>query len=126
MKLNHVNLPVADVGATRDFFARYFGLKTVMELPRNTMAMLQDEGGMVLILSHFDKADGEVEHHRDFHVGFFLDTREEVDAVHAEMIAGGIEAEAPKKMPGRYAFYVKAPGGFVTEVASFEGAAWAS
>lgn len=25
MKLNHVNLPVADVSATRDFFEKHFG-----------------------------------------------------------------------------------------------------
>lgn len=125
MNMNHINLPVPDVAATRDFFSKYFGMKTVLELGKNSLAILRDEGGMVLNLSHFDKKS-EIHYHKDFHVGFFLDTREEVDAVHARMAADGVVADPPRKLPGRYAFYIDAPGGFVTEVASFEGEAWAS
>ena len=55
MKLNHIHLAVGDVAASRDFLTTHFGMKTVMELPGNTMAILRDDGEMVLILSHFDK-----------------------------------------------------------------------
>jgi catechol 2,3-dioxygenase-like lactoylglutathione lyase family enzyme len=48
MKLNHINLPVVDVAASRDFFARYFGMKTTMELGRGAVALMRDEGDMVL------------------------------------------------------------------------------
>ncbi len=122
MILNHINLPVADVGATRDFFAEYFGMKAVFELPKNTLAMMRDEGAMVLILSHFDKDKAaEVDYHKDFHVGFIVETAEEVDASHARFVAGGLAPEAPRRMAGRYGFYFKAPGGFEVEVAKLEG-----
>lgn len=124
MKLNHINLPVADVAASRDFFAKYFGMKTSMELGRGVMAMMRDEGDMVLILSHFHKND-EIHYHKDFHVGFYLDSRKEVDDMRARMVADGLDAEAPEKRQGRYGFYLQAPGGFVTEVAILEGTAGA-
>jgi catechol 2,3-dioxygenase-like lactoylglutathione lyase family enzyme len=113
--LNHINLPVADVAATRDFFVTYFGMKTLMELPKNSLAILQDEGGMVLNLSHFDRKS-EIHYHKDFHVGFFLKTRDEVDALHVRMAADGIAGEPPRKHPGD----------FVVEVACIAEEAWAS
>jgi catechol 2,3-dioxygenase-like lactoylglutathione lyase family enzyme len=121
MKLNHINLPVSDVAANRDFFANHFGMVTVMELGKNFLAMLVDESGMVLNLSHFDKDKATaIDYHKDLHVGFFVDTVEEVDSVHARIVANGLDAPAPKKREGRYAFYVKAPGGFDVEVACLE------
>ena len=125
MKLNHINLPVTDVAASRDFFARYFGLATSMKLGLGVMAMMRDEGNMVLILSNFDKS-AEIHHHKDLHVGFLLESRQEVDEMHARMIADGLEVETPKRMQGRYGFYLQSPGGFVTEVGILEGTAAAS
>ncbi len=49
MKLNHINLPVTDVAANRDFFMKYFGMVTTMEVGKNFLAMLVDESGMVLV-----------------------------------------------------------------------------
>jgi catechol 2,3-dioxygenase-like lactoylglutathione lyase family enzyme len=120
MKLNHINLPVSDVASSRDFFAKYFGMVTSMELGRGVMSMMRDEGGMVLILSHFHKNE-EIHYHKDFHIGFFFDSRQEVDDMHARMIADGLDADAPRTFPGRYGFYLQSPGGFVTEVAILEG-----
>lgn len=118
MKLNHINLPVRDVGATRDFFVRFFDMEVVTELPNNVMALLRDEGGMVLNLSHFRKAEtGEVAYHQDFHVGFIVDSAEAVDAARARLVAGGLDVAAPKRRQGgRYGFYYPAPGGFELEV----------
>ncbi len=125
MNLNHINLPVDDVAASRDFFVKYFGMKTIFELPKNTLAILKDDGGMILNLSHFDKKH-EIQYHKDFHVGFFLETRDEVNGIHATMIADGLDAGTPKEMHGRWTFYVKSPGGFETEVGCLlESANWA-
>ncbi len=121
MKLNHINLPVHDVNATRDFLTKYFGMVTMMDLGENFLAMLTDEGGMVLNLSHFDKAGSdEIVYHRDFHVGFFVDSNEEVDRVHARFVADGVSVNAPRRLEGRYAFYLQAPGGFPVEVACLQ------
>ena len=120
MRLNHINLPVTDVPAARDFLATYFGMETTLELGRGVMAMMADGGGMVLNLSRFDKAT-EIHYHKDFHVGFLVETREEVDAMHARMTGDGLAPDAPRKFPGRYGFYIPSPGGFMTEVARLEG-----
>jgi lactoylglutathione lyase len=117
MKLNHINLPVRDVAAARDFMARYFGLVTMMEVGKNFLVMQQDDTGLVLNISHFDKSDtAEVVYHRDFHVGFFVDSAEEVDRVYAQFTADSVAVEPPRQREGRYGFYVNAPGGFVVEV----------
>ncbi|WP_309709986.1 VOC family protein [Armatimonas sp.] len=121
MKLNHVNLPVRDVETARDFFTKYFGLVTVQEVGKNFLAILQDDTGLVLNLSHFDKnSTAEVEYHKDFHIGFFVETREEVDRIYQLISADGIGDEAPERKEGRYGFYIAAPGGFVVEVACME------
>lgn len=117
MKLNHINLPVHDVAAARDFMTKYFGFVTVMEVGKNFLVVQQDDGGLVLNLSHFDKSNSaEVQYHRDFHVGFFVDSPEDVDGVHARLAADAVAVEAPKPREGRYGSYVTAPGGFVVEV----------
>jgi catechol 2,3-dioxygenase-like lactoylglutathione lyase family enzyme len=125
LKLNHINLPVADVAVTRDFFSKYFGMKTTFELPKNSLVIMRDEGGLILNLSHFDKKS-EIQYHKDFHVGFFVESRDQVDSIHAQMTADGIEVDPPRQLQGRWTFYVDAPGGFQVEVGCLlEGASWA-
>ena len=119
MILNHINLPVADVAATRDFFVKHFGMVQTLEVGKNFLVMLQDEGGMVLNISHFDKNDtSEVQYHRDFHIGFFVETNDDVDQFYAKMTVDTVVEDAPKKREGRYGFYATAPGGIVVEIAS--------
>lgn len=123
MKLNHINLPVADIAETRDFFVKYFGMKVVLEVGQNMLAILRDEGGLVLNLSRFDQTS-EIQYHKDFHIGFFLESREEVVAIYQQMLADGLDVEEPKKDHGRWGFYFQAPGGFEVEVAMLEGGLW--
>jgi lactoylglutathione lyase len=120
VQLNHLNLPVSDVAVNRDFFVKHFGMVTVMERG-NVLAMLRDDGGMLLNLSHFDKGtSAEIVYHKDFHVGFFVETTEEVNQIYGRLVADGLSVEPPKKMTGRFTFYVDAPGGFPVEVACLE------
>jgi len=51
----------------------------------------------------------------NFHVGFFLDSETRVDAMHARMMADGLDVAAPQRAHA-YSFYAKAPGGFLVEV----------
>ena len=121
MNLNHINIPVDDVAANRDFFKKYFDMTTVFEVGKPTLTGtgLADKAGTLFNITHFDETETEpIVYHHDFHIGFFVDTDEEVDAIYARLAAGGLViAEAPKKEFGRYTFYVKAPGGFDVEVA---------
>ena len=115
MVLNHLNLTVPDVRQTREFFETYFGLRCVFDRGRDVLAVLMDESGFVLALSNFDKAT-EVAYPGAFHVGFNLESREQVDAMYERLKSAGIEAEPPKEFHGAWTFYFRAPGGFLVEV----------
>src|SRR5271156_5168853 len=98
MTLNHINLPVGDVAANRDFLTKYFGMTTVMELGKNFLAMLVDGSGMVLNLSHFDKdKSAAIVYHKDLHIGFFVDSDEEVNRVYARFAADEVAVDAPER-----------------------------
>ena len=121
MTLNHINLPVGNVAANRDFFTKYFGMTTVMEVGKNFLATLVDRSGFVFNLSHFDKdPSATIVYHQDLHLGFFVDTDAEVDRLYDRFTADAIAVAAPERREYRYGFYVKAPGGFDVEVARLD------
>jgi hypothetical protein len=68
MKLNHVNIAVPDVAATRAFFENLFGLKCTETKGADTLSVLTDGEGFVLILSNFEK-QVTPQYPRDFHLG---------------------------------------------------------
>jgi lactoylglutathione lyase len=115
MSLNHLNLTVPDVPATRAFFETYFGFRCLMERGGNAQAVMVDESGFVLSLNNFDKA-AEVAYPGAFHVGFMQDSRERVDEIHARLKAGGFDPQPAREFHGAWTFYFRAPGGFLVEV----------
>jgi catechol 2,3-dioxygenase-like lactoylglutathione lyase family enzyme len=115
MRLNHINLTVADVPKSRDFFSNFFGFKCVAERGRDALAVMVDDSGFILTLNNFDKA-AEVAYPGAFHIGFMQDSREKVDEIHARLKAGGLDPQAPREFHGAWTFYFEAPGGFTVEV----------
>ena len=115
MKLNHINLPVPDVHASRIFLETYFGLRSVGEGENGSIVVLMDEGGSIVTLSNFNHAD-TVTYPGAFHIGFVQQSNEDVDAVNRRLRADGYALGEPKVLHGSYTFYVKAPGGFLVEV----------
>jgi catechol 2,3-dioxygenase-like lactoylglutathione lyase family enzyme len=115
MALNHLNLTVPDVAQTRAFFETYFGFRCVVDRGQNALVVLIDESGFVLSLNNFDKA-AAVEYPGAFHVGFNQETREQVDALHERLTAGGLDPQPPREFHGAWTFYFRAPGGFLVEV----------
>ena len=114
MKLNHVNLPVADVSATRDFFEKHFGFQCIAE-PTDANVVLTDNAGLVLTISNFDRAD-EVTYPKWFHVGFMQDSDDKVDKIYDQLKTAGVKPDKPRNMHGAHTFYFTAPGGFTVEV----------
>jgi lactoylglutathione lyase len=119
MQMNHVNIPVSDVEAGAAFLSRHFGMTPLMKITRK-FALLSDGKGMALALSNFSGENAE-KLPRDFHIGFMVEGREAVNAVHARLTEAGIPAPAPQSFHGSWTFYVPAPGGFTVEVQSWEG-----
>jgi len=115
MKLNHLNLTVTDVLASRKFLETYFGLRP-MEGGNDKMAGLHDDNGLSLVLMRGGQGAG-VEYPASFHVGFMQQSEEEVNAINQRLKEDGFDVPTPRRMHGAWAFYFQAPGGFVVEVA---------
>ncbi len=114
MKLNHVNLPVADVSATRNFFEKQFGFQCIAE-PTSANVVLTDNAGLVLTISNFDRVD-KVTYPKGFHIGFMQDSDEKVDDIYGRLKRAGMQPGKPESMNGALTFYLTAPGGFTVEV----------
>ncbi|WP_439698785.1 VOC family protein [Mucilaginibacter sp. AW1-7] len=119
MKLNHINLPVTDVTASCAFFEQYFDFECTSKKGDNQIAILQGTDGFTLVLmaNSFNRGGNSV-FPDAFHIGFFVDSREKVTAIHNRLSKEGFEVgQAPASMRGGYGFYFNAPGNILTEVA---------
>lgn len=110
MKLNHLNLTVSDVSATRNFLETYFGL-TCVGSRGNGFAALFDQDGFVLTLMK----GKDIQYPQTFHIGFPQVNEEDVNKIHGRLKEDGFEVTDPVHSHG-YTFYVTAPGGFQVEV----------
>lgn len=115
MRMNHINLAVSDVQASRAFFETYFGLRCVAENGRDKLVVLVDEAQCVITLSNFGGAD-DVAYPKSFHLGFFQPSRERVDEIFERLEADGFTPKTRREFHGAWTFYLKAPGGFTVEV----------
>jgi catechol 2,3-dioxygenase-like lactoylglutathione lyase family enzyme len=122
VKLNHINLAVPDVAATRAFFEKFFGFRCDENKGQDVLSVLRDEAGFVLILSNFDKKITPA-YPRDFHLGFIYNKVEEVNELYERMKVAGIGLRAPKTAHGSWGFYVDAPGGITIEVSAYPDSA---
>jgi len=121
MRLNHLDLHVPDVAATRDFFVRFFGLRHEETRGDNALAILRDDAGMVLIISkpfaRYGGTDQVAIAAQTYHIGFLLPDRAEVDATYAVLKAAEISFwHEPRDIHGGYVFYCTAPGNILVEV----------
>ncbi|MDM5337279.1 VOC family protein [Fictibacillus enclensis] len=110
MKLNHINLLVADVNEARKFLEKYFQLHTRTSRGKS-FAVLSDESGFVLTLMK----GTAVNYPKTFHIGFVQENEEQVNHINQRLRDDGFDVESPKRAHG-WTFYVNAPGGFTVEV----------
>ena len=113
MKLNHVNLTVDDVPATRRLLEKHFGLRPMGEGHKNFDVLLDDDN---LVLTLIGVGRNSVEYPGTFHIGFAQPSEEHVNEIHRRMEEDGYEVEAPRRERHAWTFYFKAPGGFTIEV----------
>src|SRR6188768_3144942 len=82
MRVNHLHLMVPNVPEAAGFFEKYFELRK--ESGNAGLTVLLDDSGFVLTLMKMSsKFKGAYPAH--FHVGFFLDSEAQVDAIHGRM-----------------------------------------
>ncbi|MBX4951366.1 catechol 2,3-dioxygenase-like lactoylglutathione lyase family enzyme [Rhizobium binae] len=121
MRLNHLDFHVPDIAETADFFIRHFGLKLKDLRGNNGLAILEDDSGLEIVLSHaiakFGTADQVEIGRQTYHIGFILPEKADVEAVHAGLIvAGAMLSGPPAVMRGGWLFYCTAPGNILVEV----------
>ncbi len=117
MRLNHIDLPVADLEAAADYFQRGFGFE---RLPARAegMAILRGEGGFALILQQAERAD----YPPGFHIGFLQSSDDAVHAAYQRLADAGLPLpSAPAVSYGCLAFWCQAPGGILVEVSHRPG-----
>lgn len=118
MKLNHLDLQVADVQETSRFFERYFGFLQATSRTTPAIAILHGEDGFILVLQR-RKSAGET-YPNGFHVGFIVDDRAEVERLHRELTSGGEEV-SPIVENGRGTMIYCRRDGFLVEVSRRRG-----
>ena len=116
MKLNHLNLCVPDITEARTFFESHFGFRCVDIKGANILAVLQGEGDFILVLSNLRK-DVKPAYPADFHIGFILESVDQVQAIYQRLQEAGIEIpQGIREMRGSLIFYCIAPGPILLEV----------
>lgn len=121
MKFNHINLPVEDVAATSKFFKQYFDFTHIETKGDNALTVLKGEDDFTLVLMSkaFNK-NAEISYPDAFHIGFLVNSNEQVDKIYQRLIDGGVTLDkSPGQIRGQYGFYFKAPGDLLTEVTAY-------
>lgn len=117
MKLNHLNLCVLDLGEARRFFEELFDFEFI-DQKGDAVLVMGDREGFTLVISDPTKFGGDgATYPEGFHIGFLLETSEQVDATYARVIEAGIAVgKPPRNMRASYGFYFTALGEVMFEV----------
>jgi len=117
MRLNHLDLAVPDIAASRDFFETHLGFTHQQTLGQNGLSILRDESGLVLVLSRLQRTGAQA-YPDGFHIGFHLDSEVAVHGLYTRMTEAGVDIPAPPAVQrGALGFYFMAPGDILVEVA---------
>ena len=118
MKLNHLDLSVADVPQTRDFLIEHFDFTCVTD--RGEMSVLRDSDGFMLVLTKL-QSDDPPNYPARFHIGFILGDIKEVEHKYEQLKNNGVELP-PSFMQhgGLTMFHCSAPGEITVEVSCFQ------
>ncbi|MGN6033170.1 MAG: VOC family protein [Thermomicrobiales bacterium] len=110
--INHLNLAVRDVPATRAFFCTHLGF--TCGRPHDALSILDNSAGFVLTLMPL-KEDDPAAYPGSFHVGFYV-PEATVEAMHASLTSAGYEPGEISRLHRGTMFYVTDPSGILVEV----------
>lgn len=110
MKLDHMSLPVADLGRSRDWYVMTLGLKVEFEVPERGAVALQDSEGFAIFLQ---QAEAPVD--AEGHAMWFQVT--DVDATFAAWSARGTAfTHGPRKSYWGYGVELADPDGYLVRL----------
>lgn len=104
MTINHLNLIVSNVNDAVKFFEDYFGFYCELVKGEDVVAVLKNEEDFTLVI--MSNKNGDITYPKGFHIGFMINSIEEVDILHKKLVDGKIEiTQPPRKIRNSYAFY---------------------
>lgn len=117
MQLNHLNLCVDDLAEARSFFQNFFDFQ-FLEQKGEAVAIMTDSHGFTLVLSNPRAFKQELAPYPEgFHLGFLLDSSEQVDQAYRRLAAAEIHlTQEPRKIRGSYGFYFTVLNNILFEV----------
>jgi len=112
MDLNHLHLHVRSMPRAQAFYERYFGLRELVR--HGSVVFMRDAAGMDLALA----PDPEPQPMPPwFHFGFRLASPEQVERLHADMLAAGVAMREPLTHEDAMVYFRCAdPDGYAIEV----------
>ncbi len=120
MRLNHIDLYSHAPKDTAMFFLDCLGLRLVTVRGKDSFFHLEDEAGLVLVISPPVRSlggDDQVTlNAQTYHIGFLLSGRDEVDSVWSRVKLGGYDISVPRDQHGAYASYATVPGNILVEI----------
>lgn len=113
-KLNHLSFPTLDVASEAKFFEQHLGA-TLEFMDAATGSALLRHGDIDIVL---ERMSADVPWHKDFHFGFELATKREVDELYEAFKHDGIkiESEIFNRVGRGSRFFARTPGGVQLEV----------
>jgi len=114
MTLNHLSFPTKDVVTEAKFFEEHLGAKLEFVHAPTGSALLK-HGEIDIVLEPMKE---DVPWHKDFHFGFELETKREVDALFETFKRSGVklESEVFNRVGRGSRFFGRTPGGVQIEV----------
>lgn len=104
MKLNHINLVVSNVVEAIHLFETYFNFKCIDIKGDNIVAILKGADDFTLVI--MTNKNGQSVYPDAFHVGFMLDSEEEVIKTYDTLKSDGVViGQEPKKIRDSFGFY---------------------
>jgi catechol 2,3-dioxygenase-like lactoylglutathione lyase family enzyme len=114
--MHHVALNVANVEACRKFYVDLMGMQVEWEPDPDNLYLTSGTDNLAIHKGPegFDPAG----HQRLDHIGFIVDTPDDVDAWHAFLVQNGVEIMAAPRThrDGARSFYCADPGGNIVQV----------
>ena len=106
MKLNHINLVVADITKAIYLFETYFNFKCIEVKGENIIAVLKGEDDFTLVI--MTGKEGNVTYPEAFHIGFILNDEGKVITIYQQLKEDGVNAGSePKKIRDSFGFYFR-------------------
>jgi catechol 2,3-dioxygenase-like lactoylglutathione lyase family enzyme len=114
VKLNHLDLQVADVPRAVTFFEDAFGFQLQSNRRSSTIAILSDSEGFVLVLQR--KKSASDRYPDGFHFGFLVDDLESVNRFHSRAVDLGLKTSGVIDNGRGTHVYCTGPDGLLAEV----------